>query len=165
MTSPITNLPAPSWLRELAHGRANYEELLGWPVSVQVGDRTLIVATGQTVDAVTMPAALGTLVRRDLGIAMLCGPVVTDPAGSRWTFLTKPFDALRPTIAADLHHLAVDVVPHGGHVVIPTDPHTCTGSRWRWIDEPRPSRPLPPAYAVIAVTRRLIDHDDHPLAA
>lgn len=165
MTSPITNLPAPPWLRELAHGRANYEELLGWPVSVQVGDRTLIVATGQTVDAVTMPAGLGMLVRRDLGIAMLCGPVVADPAGTRWTFLTKPFDALRSSITDDLSHLHVDVVPHGGHVVIPTDPHTCTGSLWRWIDEPRPTRPLPPAYAVIAVTRRIIDHDDHPLAA
>ena len=49
MTLSITNRPAPAWLTELAHGRATYEELLGWPVSVQVGDRLLIVAIGQAV--------------------------------------------------------------------------------------------------------------------
>ena len=164
MTISITNRPAPAWLRELAHGRATYEELLGWPVSVQVGDRVLIVAIGQTVEAVTMPAGLGAMVRAELDIAMLSGPVLADPEGTRWTFLTKPLDRLRPNTAADLSHLRVAVAPHGSHVTIPTDPHTASGRRWRWIEEPTPARALPPAYAVIAVTRRLADHS-HDLAA
>jgi hypothetical protein len=155
MTSSIMNRPAPTWLRELAHGRDTYEELLGWPVSVQVGNRLLTAATGHALDAVTMPADLGARVRVELDIAMLSAPVVADPDGTRWTFLTKPLDRLRPTIAADLSHLRVEVAPHGGHVVIPTDPGTLSGQLWCWVAPPSPARPLPPAYAVIAVTRRL----------
>src|SRR6266536_2906710 len=77
MTISITNRPAPAWLRELAHGRDIYEELLGWPVSVQVGKRVLIVAIGQALDAVSMPAGLGALVRAELGIALLSGPTTS----------------------------------------------------------------------------------------
>lgn len=158
MTISITNRPAPAWLRELAHGRATYEELLGWPVAVQVGNRVLILAIGQTVEAVTMPAALGAMVRDELGIALLSGPVSTDPEGRRWTFLTKPLETLRPNITADLSHLAVTVAPLGSHVIIPTGPMTTTGKLWRWIEPPAPARALPPAYAVIAVIRRLTAH-------
>lgn len=161
MTISITNRPAPMWLRELAHGRATYEELLGWPVSVQVGTRVLIVAIGQVLEAVSMPASLGAHVRAELGIAMLSGPVVADPDGKRWTFLTKPLDRLRPTIAADLSHLQVDVAPHGSHVVVPTDPNTTSGPLWRWLEPPSPARSLPPAYAVIGVTRRLTEQHHH----
>ena len=164
MTISITNRPAPAWLRELAHGRAAYEELLGWPVSVQVGDRLLAVAIGQTVEAVTMPAGLGARVRAEMGIAMLSGPVATDPESVRWTFLTKPLDRLRPNITADLSHVGVDVAAPGSHVAIPTDPVAWSGQGWRWVERPVPGRALPPAYAVIAVTRRLAEHN-HDLAA
>jgi hypothetical protein len=163
MTISITNRPAPAWLRELAHGRDTYEELLGWPVSVQVGKRVLIVAIGQVLDAVTMPAALGAQVRAELGIAMLSGPIVADPDGKRWTFLTKPLDRLRPGTAADLSHERVEVVPHGGHIVLPTDLQALAGPRWRWIEPPSPGRALAPAYAVIGLTRRLTER--HHLAA
>lgn len=165
MTISITNRPAPAWLRELAHGRDTYEELLGWPVSVQVGKRVLIVAIGNVLDAVSMPADLGAQVRAELGIALLSGPVVAAPDGRRWTFLTKPLDRLRPTIAADLSHLRVDVAPHGGHAVLPTDPSTVSGQLWRWVEPPSPGRALPPAYAVIGVTRRITDQWGHQLAA
>lgn len=161
MKISITNRPAPAWLRELAHGRDTYEELLGWPVSVQVGTRVLIVAIGQVLDAVTMPAGLAAQVRAELGIAMLSGPIATDPDGKRWTFLTKPLDRLRPNTAADLSHLRVDVAPHGSHVVLPTDPNLTTGQQWRWIEPPSPAKPLPPAYAVIGVTRRLSEQHHH----
>ena len=163
MTISITNRPAPAWLRELAHGRDTYEELLGWPVSVQVGKRVLIVAIGQVLDAVTMPAALGVQVRAELSIAMLSGPIVADPDGKRWTFLTKPLDRLRPATAADLSPERVEVVPHGGYAVVPTNPDTLVGATWRWIEPPSPGRALPPAYAVIGLTRRLTER--HHLAA
>jgi hypothetical protein len=164
MTISITNRPAPAWLRELAHGRATYEELLGWPVAVQVGTRVLIVAIGQTVEAVTMPAALGAMVRGQLGISMLSGPIAADPDGKRWTFMTKPLETLRPNTAAGLSHLGVEVAPLGSHVPIPTTPQTTSGKGWRWLEQPAPARALPPAYAVIAVTRRLTELD-HRLAA
>lgn len=166
MTTSITNRPAPWWLRELAHGRAAYEELLGWSVSVRVGERVLTVALGATMAAVTMPAALGAMVRGELGLAMQRGPVLTDPEGLKWTFLTRPPEGLRPGVAGDLARAHVDLGPHGGHVVIPTEPTVpaATVARlvrvdrvWRWIEPPTPVRPLPPAYPVISVTRRLTE--------
>lgn len=163
MTKPITNLPAPWWLRELAHGRAAYEELLGWPVSVQVGNRVLIVAIGPSIAAMTMPAALGAAVRDELSVAMQDGPVFTDPDALKWTFLTRPPDCLRPGVATELARVQVNIAPRGGHVVVPTAPTNRLApadKAWRWIEPPIPARPLPPAYPVIAVTRRLTDRVD-----
>lgn len=157
MTTSITNRPAPWWLRELAHGRAAYEELLGWPVSVRVSDRVLIVAVGATVSAVTMPAALGMLVRNELGVAMQRVPVVSDPEGLKWTFLTRPPEDLRPGVTGELATVDVALARPGGHVVVPTSPTGRSAVRAaQWIDPP--SRTLPPAYPVIAVTRRLTEH-------
>jgi hypothetical protein len=151
MTLSITNRPAPAWLTELAHGRDAYEELLGWPVSVQVGDRLLILAVGQTVEAVTVPASLGAVVRAELGI----GPIVADPDGARWTFLTRPVN--RP---AELAHERIDVAPRGSYVTVPTDPQTSSGPGWRWIEPPSPRRPLLPTNAVLRVLRRLAERQD-----
>ncbi|HEY0452785.1 hypothetical protein [Actinophytocola sp.] len=169
MTTPITNRPAPWWLRELAHGRAAYEELLGWPVSVQVGNRVLIVAIGSSIAAITMPAALGRSVRGELRLAMQCGPVLTDPDSLKWTFLTRQPEDLRPGVAGALARAHVDLAPRGGHVVVPTTPTTPITTTpagrqvpldrsWRWIEPPTPTRPLPPAYPAIAITRRLTEH-------
>lgn len=163
MTTPITNRPAPWWLRELAHGRAAYEELLGWPVSVKVGDRVLIVAIGSSVAALTMPAALGDAVRGELRLAMQDGPVLTDPDSRKWTFLTKPVECLRTGVATELAKADVRLAARGSHVVVPTAPTprpAPVGTAWRWIEPPRPARPLPPAYPVIAVTRRLTERED-----
>jgi hypothetical protein len=164
MTTSITNRPAPWWLRELVHGRAAYEELLGWPVSMQVGNRVLIVTIGSSIAAMTMPAALGASVRDELCLAMQSGPVLADPEGLKWTFLTRPLDCLRPDVATELAGSHVRLAPHGSHVVVPTAP-TIPASRpapadraWRWIEPPAPSRPLPLAYPVIAITRRLTAH-------
>jgi len=163
MTTTITNRPAPWWLRELAHGRAAYEELLGWPVSVQVGNRVLIVSISSSIAALTMPAALGAAVREELTVALQDGPVLTDPEGSRWTFLTRPAECLRPGVATELAKVQVNLAPRGGHVVVPTAPTmgpAPVGTAWRWIEAPSPGRPLPPAYPVIAVTRRLTERTD-----
>lgn len=162
-TTSITNRPAPWWLRELAHGRADYEELLGWPVSVRVGDRVLVVAIGSSVAALTMPAALGAAVRAQLRLAMQNGPVLTDPDGRMWTFLTKPVECLRTGVATELARSGVRLAPRGSHVVVPTAPTprpVPVGTAWRWLEPPAPARPLPPAYPVIAVTRRLTERED-----
>jgi hypothetical protein len=151
--------PAPTWLRELADGRANYEELLGWPVSLNVRQGTLVVAVGPVVGAVSMPAALGARALHELQIAMLCGPVVADPGGTQWTFLTRPVADVRSAVVAELAHMQVHLVRCGGHVTIPLSVSLSDGSSWRWVERPVPNRPLPPTSAVVCVSRRLTATD------
>jgi hypothetical protein len=144
--------PAPAWLRDLAAARAHYEENFGWPVAVQVGQRQLAVALGQTLDAITMPAGLGQLVHAQLGIAMLAGPVIAHPDDGRWTFLTQSATMVSGEIVDSLEGQQVRHAAAGAYTVIPTD---AGNGGWRWISEPRPHQMLPSAYAVIATARRL----------
>jgi hypothetical protein len=134
----------PQWLLDLATARTHYEERFGWPVSISVVERQLAVTLGQTLDAITMPAPLATKVHTQLGIAMLAGPVIANPEGTHWTFLTQ----LTP---ADLVTDLPDVRRAGTHAVIPTH-----GTGWRWISEPRPGQMLPPVRAVVATARRIL---------
>jgi hypothetical protein len=91
-----------------------------------------------------MPASLASQVQAQLGIAMLTGPVIANPDGTRWTFLTQPAP---PDLVIDLPG-----VQHAGtHTVIPTD-----GTGWQWINEPRPMRALPSVHAVVATARRIL---------
>jgi hypothetical protein len=143
--------PAPEWLRELYAARAHYEELHGWPVSVHVGQRQLVVALGQSLDAITMPAGLAARVQGQLGIAMLSGPVIAHPDGDRWTFLTQGATTMPGDIVAGLDGNEVRHAAMGAYTVVPT----AAAGGWRWINEPRPHQMLPSAYAVIATARRL----------
>jgi hypothetical protein len=166
MTDSITNQPAPQWLRDLARGRASYEELLGWPVTVQVTTRTLTLHLDDTVSALTMPVALGTVVRRELGVAMQHAPVISDPEALTWTFLTRPPEELRSGVAAALALARVTFARAGCQVVVPTSPLEGAVIRNRqWIDPPTPGRTLPPAYPVISVARRLTEHRDLAMGA
>jgi hypothetical protein len=113
--------------------------------------------TGLVADAVTMPAALGRLVLGDLRIAMLSGPVVAEPSGLLWMFLTAPIrdSACQPTggaAAGELSRLDVKLVPTGTYVVLPRHLGEATASPW--IEGPTPQRGLPPLPAVIATARR-----------
>src|SRR5688572_12365667 len=134
----------PQWLQDLATARMHYDERFGWPVSISVVERRLAIALGQTLDAITMPALLASQVHAQLGIAMLTGPVIANPEGTHWTFLTQP-------APSDLTADVPDVSHAGTHMVIPTD-----GTDWRWINEPRPKRALPSAHAVVATARRVL---------
>jgi hypothetical protein len=144
--------PAPDWLRELYAARAHYEELFGWPVSVHVGQRQLVVALGQSLDAITMPADLAEQVHGQLGIAMLSGPVIAHPDSSRWIFLTQGATTMPGEIVDGLGEYEVRHAATGAYSVVPTD---CGDGGWRWVSEPRPHQMLPSAYAVIATARRL----------
>jgi hypothetical protein len=155
MTRSLTPLPAPTWLRELTNARARYEELLGWPVSVQIGRRDLVILIGGSVGAVSMPARLGAQVRQELGFAMLCGPIVADPGGGSWTFLTKPAGPLRADVAHDLAAVRVWVASRGAAVQIPCDTKGSAIGGWRWVERPVANRPLPPGSAVVSMVRRL----------
>jgi hypothetical protein len=144
--------PAPEWLRKLYAARAHYEELFGWPVSVQVGQRQLVVALGQALDAITMPADLGEKVQGQLGIAMLSGPVIAPSDGERWTFLTQGANTMPGEVVDGLGDHTVRHAAAGAYAVVPTE---AGAGGWRWINEPRPHQMLPSAYAVVATARRL----------
>lgn len=79
-------------------------------VAERVAPPTLIA--GEKVDAISMPAAFGALVRAELDIMMLAGPVVADDDGL-WTFLTRLADTGQPTVPTDLLPLGVRAVPVG----------------------------------------------------
>ncbi|WP_020663616.1 hypothetical protein [Amycolatopsis benzoatilytica] len=158
MPRPQTSTPAaPQWLRDLAAARTQYEELLGWPVTIDVTPRRLAVAVGQALDAVTMPATLGASVLAELQISMLAGPVIADPGGGTWwTFLTAPAARSRPDLPAELHARKVHLTPRGAHVIVPK--HIGDGESSQWISPPQPHRDLPPWSVVIGATRRVVDH-------
>jgi hypothetical protein len=144
---------APEWLRELATAKTVYEEQWGWPVSVDVAQRRLIVPVGQALDAVTTPAPLGKCIQAALRIMMLAGPVVASP-GSQWlTFLTEPATGPSPVLHSTLHRLKVHPIPFGAHAIIPT--HLDGTGTWQWAHLPPPRRPLPPWAVVIGAARKI----------
>jgi hypothetical protein len=155
MSSSRVSEPAPTWLRELAEARARYQELLGWPVSVQVGYRNLVVAVGEVLVAIAMPAGLGARVRTQLGMSIMAGPIIASADGSRWTFLAKSGSAIRPAVAEDLSGSEVRLAPWGSYVVVPTGLETTTARVERWIESPQPNRSLPDACTIVGLTRRL----------
>lgn len=156
LTSSTAMPAAPQWLRDLVAARTQYEELLGWPVTVDVGPRRLVVAVGRVLDAVTMPATLGRSVLTELQLTMLAGPVIAGPGGAWWTLLTESATVLRPDLPAELHAHKVYLAPSGTHVIIPLLVDGEGSSRW--IEQPRSRYPLPPWSVVIAATRRVVDH-------
>ena len=146
--------PAPDWLRELMTARAHYEERYGWPVAVQIAEHRLAVGLGTMLDALTMPADLGTQVQAQLGIAMLAGPVVGHAHGDEWTFLTQPLAPMSTTFMANLVVHGVRYAGAGAYTVIPATP---ADEDWRWVDEPRPNQMLPSPFAVAATVRRVCE--------
>lgn len=54
MTAATTH-PVPEWLRELTAARTYYEELLGWPVRVQVQRRRLTIPVGTALEPSPCP--------------------------------------------------------------------------------------------------------------
>ncbi len=146
--------PAPDWLRELVTARTRYEELLGWPVRVDVQSRCVTVPVGIVLDALTMPAPLGEKVRVEPGLTRL-GPVAADPQGERWTFLTQPAVATHRDIPAELRELEVHTAAHGTPMVIPTGIEDAGDGGWQWVELPRPRQSLPPWSAVLSAIRRI----------
>ncbi len=138
-------LPAPEWLRGLADARAAYQELLGWPVSVQVGERRLVVAIGSVLGAVVMPAVLGARVRAQLERPV---PIVGNSDGTRWTFIGRPGAASGHGIPA----LQLRPLPAGSYVTIPAE---LTETDDGWISRPVPGRTLPQASDILALARKL----------
>lgn len=147
---------APQWLSDLFAARTHYEELLGWPVTVDIEPRRLAVAVGQELDAVTMPATLGQSVLAELQVTMLAGPVLADPGGAWWTFVTAPVLASRPTVPSELHVNKVRLTPRGAQVIIPG--LIDSDASPRWVVPPQPRYSLPPWSVVIGTTQRVVNH-------
>ncbi|OQO94578.1 hypothetical protein B1813_00195 [Saccharomonospora piscinae] len=150
--APVTPIAAPPWLRELAHARSRYIELLGWPIEIHIGSRSVIVPVGETLDSITMPPPLARAVQAELRITMLAGPVVTGPENDTWTFFTQPTatTALPPGLA----ELRVIPAARGHCVPLPQDLHCQDGCCW--VETPGAHPALPPWPAVVATTRRVV---------
>lgn len=153
MTSIMQRHAAPEWLRDLATARARYEELSGWPVLLEIEPRRIVAPVGEVLDAITMPAALGLKVLDELNIMMMPVPVIAEPTGTWWTFLTQPATTTRSDVATELRALKVHLMPSGARAVLPTGADD--DGTWRWITKPQHQRNLPPWSAIIAVTRRV----------
>lgn len=149
--------------QELSTARAQYEELLGCEVSIDVANRRLVTWAGRAMDAVVLPARLGDRVLAELRFAMLDGPVAAAPGGQWMTFLTAPAAVPNPFIsyelrrALELRRARMQLMPRGGQVVLPRPAVAHDDPReWRWVEAPRPGRPLPPWCAVVAAVKRAV---------
>ncbi|WP_370947375.1 hypothetical protein AB5J62_07410 [Amycolatopsis sp. cg5] len=134
-------------LRELAAVRTHYWELLGSPVTIEVRTRRLLIATGDALDAITMPPEFGEQVLAGLRIAMLAGPVIAGDAN--WTFLTRP--VVTHSVPEDLARLRVHAIPHGEQLVLPASEH-------QWVLAPSPRQQPTLWTAVIGTARRAAHH-------
>lgn len=156
MKPTLISRTAPAWLSDLTKARNDYEELFGWPVALHVTARRLTIPVGQLFDAMSMPAALGASVQRQLRIMLQDGPVIVQQRTGWLTFLTGLSASIEPPLPADLDRAGVKLIARGGHVVLPT---ACVGSESgevRWFNPPRPRRTPPPWSVVIGASRWVV---------
>lgn len=120
---------------------------------VELADSRPTVVCGRELDAVDMPACLGSRVLDALHDRHV-GPVVADPRETTWTFLVAP--AAPPHAATHLRTLTANgarVRPSGRRVMLPMSDH---GFGWRWAREPHPGAlRLPQSSQVSAALARL----------
>lgn len=147
-----TQLAVTGIAADLASALTYYRERLGWPVSINARDRCLLLRTGDLIDALILPAALGQPVAAELCTSMMSGPISTDDDKWRWTFFTECCRRENPELPPDLRSANVRTVPKGGHVMLPPHPESKL-----WRQPPEPNRSLPPWSAVVAVARRVLD--------
>jgi hypothetical protein len=149
---------APDWLLGLVETQNRYIEQVGWPVTIEVEARRLVLLAGNQIDAITMPAVLGARVLIELRTAVLAGPVLAGPDQRRWTFLTQPTKTPCPPIPADLRPRSVHPTAPGEHIVLPSaEPaESAELDSWSWVVSPGSHPVLPPWPAVIATARRVV---------
>lgn len=119
---------------------------------VELSESRPTVVCGARLDAVDMPALLGSRVLEILRDSDI-GPVVANPRDTTWTFLIAP--PTRPTTTPDLTAYGVRVRASGRRVILPMSDR---GFGWRWAREPLPgSLRLPAGSAVSAAIEQLTD--------
>lgn len=123
---------APEWLHRLARERTRYEEQLGWPAWIVVGQRCLCMrAPGAVV--VEQDVALGVVAAMPA-----CGPVLRRFDGV-WVFLTSTATVPEGHVRPGVTMLAWPVVE------LPDTEYSL-----RWVVAPEAHRPLPPAEEVLS---------------
>jgi hypothetical protein len=146
---PVTSVTGgPGRLMELLEAQAPYAWRLSWSVLVDDESQRLLVLLDEQLDAVVMPAGIGSLVLTDLRIAMLAGPVFASEGD--WTFLAAPAGD-QPVLATDLRQTRVRLLPRGGYVELPG-----AGAKQTWVLAPAVRPVLSPLSAVLATARRAV---------
>jgi hypothetical protein len=115
-----------------------------------------VLLIGEVLDAITMPALLGTLVESELRLMMLAGPVIADDSTQSWTFLTQAAPTATATVLAELDRAHVRPVQHGAHAALPTSLVPDDNGQCRWIFGPHMRDELPPFSVVVGTTRRVL---------
>lgn len=142
---------AGSSVEDLASEAKYFSEQMGWPVTIDVPNERLVVATGQAVDGLRIPRTVAEHVAAALSTKLMAGPVSRDDSGW-WTFITAAsHQHANKELPHELRLARVYAVPPGGELVVP--PVTKHRSWWQ---PPRPDRALPQYSAVIAVARHVI---------
>lgn len=126
-------------------------EHMGWPVSIDVTHKRLVVRTGDALDAFRIPRALAEPVALELSSSLMAGPVSRDDDDRWWTFITERRQRAKVELLHKLRAARVHATPPGGQLVVP--PVTNSSAWWHL---PQPGRPLPPWSAVVGIARRVI---------
>ncbi|WP_067839766.1 DNA-directed RNA polymerase subunit beta [Nocardia lijiangensis] len=118
-----------------------YRRTCGLPATLHPEIGRIVVNAG-IVWALTMPAALGQIVKTDLQHRQISvGPIISHPRSQRWTFLIRPDLPDEVKLFAELFRLNVSVVRAGGEIALPS-PHDQQMNFRRWVEPPRePYRP------------------------
>lgn len=142
---------AGSSVDALASEAKFFSEQMDWPVTIDVLNERLVVATGQALDGLRIPRTVAEQVAAELSTSLMAGPVSRDGSDRWWTFITGVSQRSDKELPHELRLARVYAVPFGGELVVP--PVTKLASWWQ---PPRPDRALPPYATVIAVARKVI---------
>ncbi|MBB5158887.1 hypothetical protein BJ970_006486 [Saccharopolyspora phatthalungensis] len=154
-SKPIDPGTAGDQPSELAQDAARYAELLGCSLDIDAATGRIIAVTGDALDAITMPAELGTRVAAGLAISLMSGPILRSPNQRTWTFLTRPCRMATHDVPADLRTAKVSAIARGTKLILP--------SRWpspvtpHWVVAPTSTpRTLPGCQPVLGIARRVL---------
>ncbi|MCZ9330242.1 DNA-directed RNA polymerase subunit beta [Nocardia farcinica] len=124
------------------HSRcAFYRDECGLNARVDPLTERIVVTSGSTLAAVTVPAELAGRARiymQHRGITV--GPIISHPRSSRWTFLVRPDVPTDPAAAAPLFARQVSVIGPGTPIALPSPGPRQAGYRC-WVHPPTDGLP------------------------
>ncbi|MFJ9370525.1 DNA-directed RNA polymerase subunit beta [Nocardia sp. NPDC101769] len=136
-----------------------YQQACGLPAGMHPETGRIVVRAG-LVWALTMPSALGQIVKTDLEHRQIeVGPIISHPRSQRWTFLIRPDLPEEDRLFAELFRINVSVVRFGGEIALPS-PTDQQGTFRRWVQWPNGTY-RPSGVAVIDSIRRANQRDRH----
>ena len=130
-----------------------YQQLFGWPTTVDFDAGEVNLQLGDVVDALILRAGFAAEVDSFLVRHMFHAPIVVVPGvRNEWIFLTGPRTAMRPKTLADLVRIQVGWRRRNESIPLPEIDGPVEGLRW--MRRPGPGMELPPWSTVVCAARR-----------